>query len=91
MNNDDERRHRRRSSFGCHVAVDVAPWTRIVVVVAWPWSSIDVVGSSSVVVSHPFGCHVADSDVAPGNVVREICGRHGGIPTHLRWQQTTGR
>ena len=25
---------------GCHIAVDVAPWTLIVIVVVWPWSSL---------------------------------------------------
>jgi len=55
------------SSFGCHITVDVAPWTPIIIVVAWPWSSVDVVvvipdGHLSMNdngIHHcPFGCHV---------------------------------
>ena len=65
-------------SFGCHVAVDMAPWTPIVIVVAWLWSSIDMVVviphghllsmNDNGIHHHPFGCHVT----IPTYLVRAI-------------------
>jgi len=64
--------------FGCHIAVNVAPWTPIIIVVVWPWSFVDVVVviphshllsmNDNGIHHHPFGCHVA----IPRYLVRAI-------------------
>ena len=75
VRNNDERRHSRRSSFGCHVALsDVAPANHPV------WSLVSESGWREAIIQHKniknndeqrrcrrssFGCHVALSDVAP--------------------------
>jgi len=32
-----QQQHHHHLLIGCHVAINVAPWTLIVIVVAWPW------------------------------------------------------
>jgi len=62
-----QQRHHHHSLIGCHVAADVAPWTLIVVVVVWPWSSLvagDPLSSTNDdnIRLRPFGCDVAEEN-----------------------------
>jgi len=69
------------SSFGRHIAVNVAPWTPIIIVVVWLWSSIDVV----VVVPHgrvvvPHGHLLSTND---NGIHCRPFGCHVAIPRYL--------
>jgi len=68
-------------SFGCHVTVNVASWTPIIIVVVWLWSSIDVV----VVIPHgrvviPHGHLLSTND---NGIHCCVFGCHVTIPRYL--------
>jgi len=69
------------SSFGCHVTVNMAPLTPIIIVAAWPWPSVDmvvVVPHGRVVVPHGHLLSTNNNDIH-----HHLFGCHVAIPRYL--------